>query len=238
MGAIMGAGVVGVLIFAVIGGLIYAVIGWIITAIMVALYNFIAGRIGGLQVDVTDRGADARIRGPDRVRLSRGIPGAARTAAGSRERPAAGPALGMGPAVGLIPASGAAPPGPSRPGLIRTIEWRGESHPCWRAAEASPNPTRAPIGGQGTWLAPDEEPVPAGTSVSDETPPSDAPARGRARLDAGSARPSRTCPQARRWHPRRSPPRSRRDARPARRRSRATSTPSRHGPSRPPTARS
>ena len=56
MGAILGAGVIGVLIFAVIGGLIYAVIGWIITAIMVALYNFVAGRIGGLQVDVTIEG--------------------------------------------------------------------------------------------------------------------------------------------------------------------------------------
>jgi hypothetical protein len=56
MGAIMGAGVIGVLIFAVIGGLIYAVIGWIITAIMVALYNFVAGRIGGLQLDVTIEG--------------------------------------------------------------------------------------------------------------------------------------------------------------------------------------
>ncbi len=56
IGAIMGAGVVGVLIFAVIGGLMYAVIGWIVTAIMVALYNFVAGRIGGLQVDVVIEG--------------------------------------------------------------------------------------------------------------------------------------------------------------------------------------
>ncbi len=56
MGAIMGAGVVGVLIFAVIASLVYAVMGWIITAIVVALYNFVAGRIGGLQVDVTIEG--------------------------------------------------------------------------------------------------------------------------------------------------------------------------------------
>lgn len=52
MGAILGAGVVGVLIGALFGAVIYGIIGWITTAIAVALFNFVAGRLGGLQADV------------------------------------------------------------------------------------------------------------------------------------------------------------------------------------------
>jgi hypothetical protein len=34
----------------------YGVIGWIMTAIMCALYNFVAGRIGGIRVEVDVEG--------------------------------------------------------------------------------------------------------------------------------------------------------------------------------------
>jgi hypothetical protein len=53
---IFGAGVVGVLIFTLFGIVIYAIIGWITTAIMVALYNVVAGRVGGIQADVELQG--------------------------------------------------------------------------------------------------------------------------------------------------------------------------------------
>jgi hypothetical protein len=49
---VLAGGVVGILVFAVVGVLFYAIFGWIITAIVVALFNFVAGRIGGLQADV------------------------------------------------------------------------------------------------------------------------------------------------------------------------------------------
>jgi hypothetical protein len=50
--AIFGAGLVGSLIFVAIGVVVYGVIGWIMTAIMVALYNFVAGRVGGIRMVV------------------------------------------------------------------------------------------------------------------------------------------------------------------------------------------
>ena len=53
---IAGAGIAGALIFTLFGIVIYAVIGWVMTAIMVALYNFVAGRIGGIQADVEMQG--------------------------------------------------------------------------------------------------------------------------------------------------------------------------------------
>lgn len=89
MGAIMGAGIVGVLIFAVIGGLVYAVVGWIITAIMVALYNFIAGRIGGLQVDVTIEGPMPGYGAPAGYGYAAGY--------GAQPAPPQGPASGQPP---------------------------------------------------------------------------------------------------------------------------------------------
>ena len=48
----IGAGIAGVLIFAVIVVLFYAVIGWIFTAIACALYNFVAGFAGGIEIQV------------------------------------------------------------------------------------------------------------------------------------------------------------------------------------------
>jgi hypothetical protein len=50
--AIVGAGVIGGLIFLVLGAAFYAVIGWVMTAIVVLIYNWLAGRLGGLQLDV------------------------------------------------------------------------------------------------------------------------------------------------------------------------------------------
>ncbi len=51
-GAMVGAGVAGVLLFALFGTLIYAVIGWIMTAIACAFYNLVAGWVGGIEVQV------------------------------------------------------------------------------------------------------------------------------------------------------------------------------------------
>ena len=53
---LFGAGIAGALIFTLIGIVFYGIAGWIMTAIMVALYNFIAGRIGGIQADVEIQG--------------------------------------------------------------------------------------------------------------------------------------------------------------------------------------
>ncbi len=54
--AFLGAGLIGSLVFLVLGAAFYAVIGWVMTAIMVVIYNWIAGRIGGLQIDVQVEG--------------------------------------------------------------------------------------------------------------------------------------------------------------------------------------
>ena len=47
-----GGGVIGVLLLLLIAVVFYAGIGWVFTAITCALYNWLAGRIGGIQVDV------------------------------------------------------------------------------------------------------------------------------------------------------------------------------------------
>ncbi len=49
---LVGAGIVGGLVFLVVGVLLYAVIGWVMTGIMCALYNFVAGRFGGIRMEV------------------------------------------------------------------------------------------------------------------------------------------------------------------------------------------
>ena len=56
MGAVFGAGLVGVLILATLGALFYAVVGWVMTAIVCVLYNFVAGRVGGIRVVVDVEG--------------------------------------------------------------------------------------------------------------------------------------------------------------------------------------
>lgn len=52
IGEVMGAGIVGVLIGGALLAVFYAIVGWIMTAIMCALYNFVAGRVGGIRVEV------------------------------------------------------------------------------------------------------------------------------------------------------------------------------------------
>ena len=48
----VGAGIVGILIFSVVIALFYGLLGWIITAIGCAIYNLVAGWIGGIEVEV------------------------------------------------------------------------------------------------------------------------------------------------------------------------------------------
>ena len=55
-GAVLGVGLVGALLFTVVGAFFYAVIGWVMTAIVCALYNLVAGRVGGIRVEVDVEG--------------------------------------------------------------------------------------------------------------------------------------------------------------------------------------
>ena len=52
MGAFMGGGILAYVVGMGFATVFYAIIGWIFTAIAVALFNFVAGRLGGLQADV------------------------------------------------------------------------------------------------------------------------------------------------------------------------------------------
>jgi hypothetical protein len=45
-------GVAGVLIFGLVGALFYAVVGWIMTALGCAVYNLVAGWVGGIEVQL------------------------------------------------------------------------------------------------------------------------------------------------------------------------------------------
>ncbi len=56
VGVALGAGIAGGLVFLVLGIVVYGIMGWIGTAIACALYNFVAGRVGGIRVivDVED----------------------------------------------------------------------------------------------------------------------------------------------------------------------------------------
>jgi hypothetical protein len=47
-----GAGAIGVIVLLAIAVVFYAGVGWVFTAIICALYNWLAGRMGGIQVDV------------------------------------------------------------------------------------------------------------------------------------------------------------------------------------------
>jgi hypothetical protein len=53
MTGFMGGGIVAFLLAIAFGAVFYAIIGWIFTAIAVSLFNLVAGRLGGLQADVT-----------------------------------------------------------------------------------------------------------------------------------------------------------------------------------------
>ena len=89
-GVALGAGLVGGLIFYVIIVAFYAIAGWIFGAIVAALYNIVAGRIGGLQLDVSREGPSSGApgcrsaptrRGLSSTRLQR-VPAGLRTRAG------------------------------------------------------------------------------------------------------------------------------------------------------------
>jgi hypothetical protein len=49
-------GVIGVLVLLVLAVVFYAGIGWVMTALVCALYNALAGRIGGIRVEVQPEG--------------------------------------------------------------------------------------------------------------------------------------------------------------------------------------
>ena len=49
-------GAVGVLVLLVLAVVFYAGIGWVMTALVCALYNALAGRIGGIRIDVQPDG--------------------------------------------------------------------------------------------------------------------------------------------------------------------------------------
>jgi hypothetical protein len=53
---LVGVGIVGTLVFVLFGVVFYGVVGWVMTAIMCALYNFVAGRVGGIRVEVDVEG--------------------------------------------------------------------------------------------------------------------------------------------------------------------------------------
>ena len=50
--ATFGGGVIGAILIFVFAAVAYAIFGWIFTAILVALFNLVAGRMGGLRADV------------------------------------------------------------------------------------------------------------------------------------------------------------------------------------------
>jgi len=46
------SGLVGILVFGLLAALLYGVVGWIFTAIACAIYNLVAGWVGGIEVQV------------------------------------------------------------------------------------------------------------------------------------------------------------------------------------------
>jgi hypothetical protein len=97
--AVLGAGLIGTLVFLVLAAAFYAVIGWVMTAIIVLIYNWIAGRIGGLQLDV-------QIEGP--------YPGA--YPQGGYPAAAYGQPAVQGQPQWPMPGAPGAPPAPGQPG--------------------------------------------------------------------------------------------------------------------------
>lgn len=49
---VAGAGIIGAMLLLVLGALFYAVVGWVMTAIACVFYNFVAGRVGGIRMEV------------------------------------------------------------------------------------------------------------------------------------------------------------------------------------------
>ena len=104
----LGAGIAGGIVFFLIAVVFYGVIGWITTAIACALYNVVAGRIGGFQVLVD---MDAPYQGGYPAPYPGAYPGGPQAAASAAPMtwPAPAPAPGPGPTT-----PGGPPPAPGR----------------------------------------------------------------------------------------------------------------------------
>jgi hypothetical protein len=89
-------GAVGVVVLLAVAVVFYAGIGWVMTALVCALYNGLAGRIGGIRVDIQPEGPS--LLGPGPVP---GWPAPVPPAAGSPSAPITGgppqPPGGWGP---------------------------------------------------------------------------------------------------------------------------------------------
>jgi hypothetical protein len=115
VGPVLAGGVVGILVFAAVGAFFYAIFGWIITAIVVALFNFVAGRIGGLQADVVFEaplpGGTGMGYATPGVQSMAGYPGAYPSAQGYQPGQAVPPAAPGGASQPPSPPSGWGPQG-------------------------------------------------------------------------------------------------------------------------------
>ena len=100
---ILGGGIVGVLLLGLLGAVVYAVIGWVMTAIACAIYNLVAGWVGGIEVQLESTVAP--------VAPQWGGPYGGYAQPGYQPQPGYGPGTGYGPppTVGQPPAQ--YPPG-------------------------------------------------------------------------------------------------------------------------------
>ncbi len=106
IGPAFGAGVAGVLIVGLLAIVFYAAVGWVMTAIACALYNLVAGWVGGIEVEIEGLPPSGPGYG------SPYSPGYQVTGYGS---PSGGPGYGT-PGAGVPGAGAPAPPGTYPPG--------------------------------------------------------------------------------------------------------------------------
>src|SRR4051794_22254657 len=95
-GAVAGAGLLAGLFFYAVIIVFYAVVGWILGAILAAVYNFVAGRIGGLRFDVSIEGPGGYPGYPVGY-PSRGYPGTGKPYPAGYVAPTPGPGWSRGP---------------------------------------------------------------------------------------------------------------------------------------------
>ena len=139
MGGAVAAGLVGGLLLATIGIVFYGVVGWVMTAIVCALYNFVAGRIGGIRVIVDVEGPypGAPAYGGPGYPAGYGVP-----AAGSPTWPAPGSPGGTGRSDS---ATDGAAPGLGPAGRLTHARLTGDPP----RGEPVPRPVDRPRGGSG-----------------------------------------------------------------------------------------
>jgi hypothetical protein len=108
--------VAGVLIFGLLATVFYAAIGWVMTAIACALYNLVAGWVGGIEVEIEGLPPSGPGYGspysPGYPVTGYGSPGYGSPGHGS---PSGGPGHGT-PGAGVPGAGTPAPPGTYPPG--------------------------------------------------------------------------------------------------------------------------